>query len=136
MPKNAMGFFKGASEVPIYSSDVVYPEYQESHFYYIFGVSEMDCYGVIDFEKEKSILFIPRPDEMYKIWMTVLGIEDFRKKYPLIDEIQYAENLENFFTERKPEKVYVNSGINSDSGLQTMVAESKFYDAVCKETDT
>ena len=27
MPEHAIGFFKGASEVPMYSGDVPYPEY-------------------------------------------------------------------------------------------------------------
>jgi len=27
LPKNAVGFFKGASEVPLYHSDVSYPDY-------------------------------------------------------------------------------------------------------------
>jgi len=30
--------FKGASEIPIYSSDINYPEYQEAYFYYLTGV--------------------------------------------------------------------------------------------------
>lgn len=72
LPKNAVGFFKGASEVPLYSSDCSYPEYQEAFFYYLFGVDEMDCYGVIDFENEKAVLFVPRLDNLYKIWMTVM----------------------------------------------------------------
>ena len=97
LPNNAVGFFKGASEVPIYSSDVCYPEYQEVFFYYVFGVSEMDCYGVLDFVNEKSILFIPKPDPMYKIWMTVLNLEDFKKKYPLLDEVRYVNDLEEYF---------------------------------------
>lgn len=72
LPKNAVGFFKGSSEVPLYSSDVCYPEYQEAFFYYLFGAEEMDCYGAIDFENEKAVLFIPRLDNLYKIWMTVM----------------------------------------------------------------
>jgi len=44
-----VGFFQGASAVPLYSSDFDYPEYQEAFFYYLFGVIEMDCFGVIDF---------------------------------------------------------------------------------------
>jgi hypothetical protein len=75
------GFFKGANEVPLYSSDVCYPEYQEAYFYYLFGVVEMDCYGVIDFKNEKPILFVPEPNVLYKIWMTVHSKEDFEKKY-------------------------------------------------------
>ena len=47
--KKAFGFFKGANPVPLYSSDVDYPEYQEAFFYYLFGVHEMDCYGIMDF---------------------------------------------------------------------------------------
>ena len=49
---DAVGFFQGASEVPLYSSDVCYPEYQEAFFYYLFGAHEMDCFGVIDFHNE------------------------------------------------------------------------------------
>jgi len=77
----------------------------------------MDCYGVIDFENEKSILFVPNPNVFYKIWMTVLNKEDFQQKYPLIDEIRYVDELETFFATQMPETVFVNGGINSDSGL-------------------
>jgi len=56
----SLGFFKGASEVPLYSSDFIYPEYQEASFYYLFGSIEMDCYGVVDFENETTVLFVPR----------------------------------------------------------------------------
>jgi len=77
----------------------------------------MDCYGVIDFANEKSILFVPNPNVFYKIWMTVLNKEDFQQKYPLIDEIRYVDELETFFATQMPETVFVNGGINSDSGL-------------------
>ena len=69
----AVGVFKGASEVPLYSSDVSYPSYQEAYFYYLFGAIEMDLYGVIDFTEEKAILFVPRLNNLYKIWMTVMN---------------------------------------------------------------
>lgn len=135
LAKNAVGFFKGASEVPIYSSDVSYPEYQEAYFYYLFGVTEMDCYGVIDFHNEKSVLFVPKLDNYYKIWMTLMTLDDMKKKYPLIDEIYYTDDLEAYFKKQVPEMVYVNKGVNSDSGLTTMIAEDKFYKDVCQKTD-
>ena len=47
----------------------------------------MDCYGVIDFENEKSILFFPKLDDYYKIWMTAMDLEACKKRFPLIDEI-------------------------------------------------
>ena len=47
-PKS-VALFRGSSEVPIYNSDVNYPEYQEGNFYYLFGATQMDCYGLLDF---------------------------------------------------------------------------------------
>jgi Xaa-Pro dipeptidase len=131
LPANSIGFFKGASEVPLYSSDVNYPEYQEAFFYYLFGVSEMDCYGVIDFESEKAVVFMPKLDNYYKIWMTLLSTDEYKQKYPLIDQILFTDSLEAYFKERQPAAIFLNKGVNSDSGLTTLVPESKFYADVC-----
>ena len=112
----SVGFFKGASEVPLYSSNVSYPEYQEAFFYYLFGVAAMDCYGVIDFEHEKVILFVPKLDNYYKIWMTVMDKEGYKTKYDILDEVHYCDEMEAWFAKRQPTTVYVNQGVNSDSG--------------------
>ncbi len=66
-------FFRGASEVPLYSSDVCYLEYQEAPFYYLFGVHEIDCYAIIDFHNEKAVLFAPRHSNLWGIWMSAKG---------------------------------------------------------------
>ena len=79
----AVALFRGSSEVPLYSSDVCYPEYQEAYFFYLFGVTEMDCYGFIDFNKEKVIVFAPKLDNLYKIWMTISTMEELSTKYDL-----------------------------------------------------
>ena len=117
LPKNAIGVFKGANEVPLYSSDVSYPEYQEAFFYYLFGVTEMDSYALVDFANEKTILFLPKLDNTYKIWMTVLTLDQYKEKYTMVDDILYTDQLEQFVKDHKPETIFVNSGINSDSGL-------------------
>ena len=126
----AVALFKGASEVPLYSSDVSYPSYQEAFFYYIFGVIEMDCYGLLDFVQEKAILFVPRLSNLYKIWMTVMSKEDYAAKYEL--EVRYIDELQEYMaTNCSPETnttVYVNRGINSDSKLQTMIPENTYLD--------
>jgi len=79
----------------------------------------MDCYGVIDFTNERTILFIPRLDELYEIWMEVLKIDEAKKKYDMIDEIRFVDELESYFKDAQPDTVYVNKGVNSDSGLTT-----------------
>ena len=43
----------------------------------------MDCYGFIDFNKEKVIVFAPLLDNLYKIWMTVSTMEELSAKYDL-----------------------------------------------------
>jgi hypothetical protein len=35
--------------------------------------------------------------------------------------------MEEYFNASKPETVFVNLGVNSDSGLTTMIAEEKWY---------
>ena len=51
----------------------------------------MDCYGFIDFQNSKSVLFVPKLDNFYKIWMTTLSLEEYKKKYELVDEILYTD---------------------------------------------
>jgi Xaa-Pro dipeptidase len=126
LPQNAIGLFKGANEVHLYSSDVSYPEYQEAFFYYLFGVTEMDSYAIIDFTNEKTILFLPKMDNTYKIWMTVWTLPEFKERYNLVDEIYFVEHLEQFIKEHNPATIFVNSGVNSDSGLKTCIPDEKY----------
>lgn len=118
--QSGIAFFQGASEVPINSSDVCYPEYQEAFFYYLFGVTEMDSFGTIDFESGKTTVFVPKMDNFYKIWMTTLNLEEYAKKYPLIDEFRYTDDIEDYFKALQPAQVYLNSGVNSCSKLTSL----------------
>ena len=51
----------------------------------------MECYGIIDFQAEKAILFVPKMDNLYKIWMTVMSKADFEEKYEM--EVRYVSEL-------------------------------------------
>jgi Xaa-Pro dipeptidase len=133
MSTGCVAFFKGANEVPLYSSDVTYPEYQEAFFYYLFGAVEMDCFGLIDFENKKSVLFVPKYDEFYKVWMTVLSLDQFKEKYSSVDEVMYTDDIEQYFKARKPSKVFLNLGKNSDSGLTTCVPSEDLFKNACPE---
>ena len=123
-----MALFKGASEVPLYSSDVSYPSYQEAFFYYIFGAIEMDLFGLVDFNAEKAVLFVPKLDNLYKIWMTVMSKEDYAAKYDL--EVRYIDELQEYLSTncgaQSNTTVYLNRGVNSDSKLQTQIPDQTY----------
>jgi Xaa-Pro dipeptidase len=38
---------------------------------YLFGLEERNCYGVIEIDTGKQVVFIPRLSEDYKMWMIV-----------------------------------------------------------------
>ena len=78
----------------------------------------MGCVGVIDFATEKPILFVPQMDRIYEIWMTLHSIEDFAKKYEM--EVRNISELEDYLNnQRKPDTIYINKGVNSDSNHTT-----------------
>jgi Xaa-Pro dipeptidase len=64
-------------------------------------------------------LFIPKFDYIYKIWMKTFEIEDALSTYPDF-KIHFNDELEQFVKERSKGTIYVNKGVNSDSGLTTL----------------
>jgi Xaa-Pro dipeptidase len=126
---NSIAFFKGVGEVPVYNSDINYPFHQEGNFYYLFGIQEPDCYGVLDIDTGKPVLFVPRTSNLYKIWMTVLSKEDFQAKYEVAD-VHYVDEMQAWLAERKAARVYLNAGVNSDSGMENMLPEEKYWSSL------
>jgi len=65
-------------------------------------------------------LFVPKLDNLYKIWMTVMTKEDFAEKYGM--EVCHVSELPAYLKDNCTDvstTVYVNEGVNSDSGLTT-----------------
>ena len=83
----------------------------------------MDCYVLLDLYKDHTILFIPRLDNLYKIWMTVMTKEEFSAYYDL--EVRYIDELEEAIKQLDG-ILYLNDGINSDSGLKTTLPDEKY----------
>ena len=97
---NSIAFFKGLGEVSMYNSDTNYQFYQEGNFYYLFGIgTQPDCYGVLDLDSGKPILFVPQQSNLYKIWMTVLSKEDYQKEFE-IEDVRYIEDMQGYLNTR------------------------------------
>lgn len=58
-----------------------------------FGVLEPGCYGAIQIDTGKQILFVPRLPQNYVIFMgPLLTLEDYKNKYQ-IDEVHYTDEV-------------------------------------------
>ena len=100
--QNSLAFFKGASATPLHrSSDCNYPEHQESFFQYLFGVTETGCYAILELDTQKTVLFVPRQDEFFKIWMSVPDPSALQKKYSDITSVYYLDEFEIYIKQRE-----------------------------------
>lgn len=113
---------KGQYEIGVYDEDVEYVTRPESFFYYFFGVTDVDCYGIIDLSDGKSTLLIPKLDANKAIWVKKREIEEFKNDYD-VDIIDYIHNFKSLIEFNPPEKVYFNKGIFKYSGLESITPE-------------
>lgn len=98
---------------------------QDSNFWYLFGVNLADCYASIEVESGRTVLFAPKIDEGYKIWMTVFSLEEQREKFN-VDSVLYVSEIEEYLKNLAPESIYVIEGESTDSGFKMYQPEFPF----------
>uniref|UniRef100_A0A1I7WYC4 AMP_N domain-containing protein n=1 Tax=Heterorhabditis bacteriophora TaxID=37862 RepID=A0A1I7WYC4_HETBA len=68
-PTGSVIVLQGGIEKNRYNTDAEdLPFRQESYFFWTFGVHESGCYGAIDVDTGRSVLFPPRLHADYAIW--------------------------------------------------------------------
>jgi Xaa-Pro dipeptidase len=112
-----------SQEFQRYSSDVNHtPFRQESYFHWAFGVLESDCFGAIDVDTGKTILFIPRLPESYLIWSgKIYPPSHFCTKYG-VDEAYHVDEIVAVLKEKNPSVILTLRGLNTDSESYTKEA--------------
>lgn len=83
---------------------------------YLFGIERVDCVGVVEVDTGRQVVFVPRIAEENKLWMKVETKQEVQESEQL-DQVYYTDELETYFKEYQPNVVYLNKGINTDSGL-------------------
>jgi len=114
---------QSGEDIPRNDTDVVnYHFQQESNFYYLTGVTEPKFYAILDykFKKTKLYYFIDK-DERNNIFMKLPSLEELSRKYNI--EVLDLDLLMNDIRIRDPKKIYLLSGVNSDS--QTSIEPAK-----------
>ena len=100
-----------------YDTDITQTTFrQESYFQYLFGVSEPDFFGVIRVSDGHTILFAPRLDKEYEVWMGPIPTTDNVKTRYEVDEAFYVDELVKILSDRNSSLLLTLSSINSDSG--------------------
>ena len=115
----------------MYNSDVDYPFYQESFFFYLFGVNEKDCYGLIDLETRKTVLFLPNYDVHNKIQAHLWSIKQWKQEYSSIDEFWYIKDIPTYFKNRQPQRVYLNHGKTDVFARSTILPDQSLFKDTC-----
>uniref|UniRef100_A0AAZ3S3N6 Xaa-Pro dipeptidase n=1 Tax=Oncorhynchus tshawytscha TaxID=74940 RepID=A0AAZ3S3N6_ONCTS len=88
-PKSVV-VLQGGEQKQRYCTDTDMLFRQESFFHWAFGVTEADCYGAIDVDTGKSILFVPKLPESYATWMGEIHPREYFKEKYTVDEVQYT----------------------------------------------
>lgn len=115
--KTSVSLFKGIPTISKNYDDIEFLPEQESTFWYLFGVKEPDCLGLIHNDSGKTVLFVPHLSEEYKLWMFVKTCEGFKKEYQ-VDEVRFTKDIKEYLQSQKPSSIYLFSGVDSDSGLK------------------
>ncbi|KAK7913516.1 hypothetical protein WMY93_013727 [Mugilogobius chulae] len=107
---------QGGEQKQRYCTDTDVLFRQESFFHWAFGVTEPDCYGAIEVDSGKSILFVPKLPESYATWMGEIFSKDhFKQKYA-VDEVHYTSDIVDVLSNLNPALLLTLRGLNTDSG--------------------
>jgi len=119
---NSYVLLEGGQQETCYSSDTEVVFRQESFFHWCFGVVEPDCFGAINVDTNRSILFVPKLPDSYKIWMgEIHSLAHFKEKYA-VDDVQYTCDILDVLKKEKVSTLLTLRGVNTDSGLTTKEA--------------
>jgi Xaa-Pro dipeptidase len=67
-------------------------------------VEEPDCYGLMETDTGKAVLFMPRYDEDKQMWQYVPTLDEMKNKWQL-DEVLYVDELEHYLQTKSPVKL-------------------------------
>ncbi|KAI6216647.1 Aminopeptidase P domain protein [Aphelenchoides fujianensis] len=126
LPGGSVVLLQGGSEQTRYNTDAEELAFrQESYFFWTFGVHEPECFGLIDVDKEKSVLFPPKLHQDYAIWEGRIHPEKFFVDKYEVDEVHFNEGtvIKDYLKKSGAQKLYLLKAENTDSGKVLQPAE-------------
>ncbi|XP_062356014.1 xaa-Pro dipeptidase isoform X2 [Cinclus cinclus] len=114
--KNSIVLLQGGEETQRYCTDTGIVFRQESYFHWTFGVTEAGCFGAVDVDTGRSMLFVPQLPESYAVWMGKIHPPEFFKNKYAVDEAHYVTEISSVLALKKPAVLLTLRGVNTDSG--------------------
>lgn len=124
--QDSLIILQGGNEIPRFDTDVVHYHFQqEANFYYLTGVREPQCYAVLDVKSGFVTIYITLSmSDRDRVFMQIPTLKELTDKYALT--FREMNNFYSDFKVRKPSKIYVLSGVNSDSKSHVVTAKLDF----------
>ncbi len=135
VPERAVVVLQGGSQPHKYDSDRELLFQQESFFQYLFGVKEPGFFGAIEVATGRATLFMPRLPEAWAVWMGRIHPPSHFEALYEVDEVRYADAIENGLRELRPEVLLLLHGRNEDSGSFAAPARFPGSDAFATDQD-
>jgi Xaa-Pro dipeptidase len=128
LSKNGVLVLKGGVDIHRYDTDVVYYHFfQESNFFYLTGVRDINFWAVIDVNTGALDLFFKEESQDYNIWMKVMSKQEVADKYKInVENVHYNHELNGMLRARDPETIYILEGNNEYSDLPVYTADLNF----------
>lgn len=111
---NSVLLLQGASESALLDTDTDVAFVQDSYFHYLFGVEVGGCVAALSVATGRVDLFVPQPNEDLGIWFPLPTLEGLRAKYGY--GTHWKADLLSVLSSLQADVIYVNKGVNSDSG--------------------
>ncbi|CAD5228347.1 unnamed protein product [Bursaphelenchus xylophilus] len=117
-PKGSFAVLEGGHDPHRYNTDMQSePFRQESYFYWAFGVTEPDFFGIIDLHSGRSVLLPPKLPKDYAIWQGSVKPESYFKDKYDVEEVIFNEphTISTWLQTNNATTIYVLKAYNTDS---------------------
>jgi len=126
---DAYVLLQGGSNLSHYCTDVDYVFRQEPYFHWTFGVSEPDCYGLIQVSSGKAYLFFPRTEDEHIKWLgKPLSQNEYKCLYK-VEDVSFVDMLGEILDTLKPSLILTLYGKNTDSNK---MCHEAYFDGINK----
>ncbi|KAI6214512.1 Aminopeptidase P domain protein [Aphelenchoides besseyi] len=126
LPSGSVVLLQGGNESTRYNTDAEELAFrQESYFFWTFGVHEPGCFGLLELDSGKSVLFPPKLHADFAIWEGRINPEKwFLEKYK-VDDVKFHEGtvIHDYLKSNDAKKLYLLKADNTDSGKTLQPAD-------------